>query len=328
MKNALVTGANGFVGSRLCRELCEHGYTVTALHRKDSNLAGLAGLPVKKVVGDVTDRASLEAAADGADVVFHIAALFREAKFPDSVYWEANFEGTRNMLDVAVAKKVDRFIFCSTTGVHGHIYNPPADETAGYAPNDVYQRSKCEAEKLTLSYFREGKIKGAVIRPTMIWGPGDKRIFKLFKGIATRKLPLIGDGKTLFHWVLVDDLVRGFRLAAENPASNGQVYLIGGDRIVTIRETFEAIAAALNRKLLPIRIPAWPLKIIGAVVESICLPFGWEPPIYRRRVDFFTKSRAFSCKKAERELGYHAAQSFEEEVALLVNWYRKAGWLN
>ena len=161
----------------------------------------------------------------------------------------------------------------------------------------------------------------------MIWGPGDQRTLKLFRGVARRKLPIIGTGKTLVHWVNVDDLVRGFRLAAETPQASGKVYIIAGERPVTMQALFETIAKALSVKPFPLKIPAWPIQLIGSFVEAVCVPFGIEPPIYRRRVDFFTKTRAFDCSKAERELGYKPARSFEEEVGFIAGWYQQKGWL-
>lgn len=326
-KKALVTGATGFVGSRLCRELCENGYAVRALHRPTSDLSSLAGLPIEYCVGDVTDRGSLKEALSGVEVVFHVAALFREAKHPDEVYWQVNVEGTRNVFEESIAAGVKRIIHCSTIGVHSHIPNPPAAEDEAYRPADIYQRTKCEGEKLALSYFKDKRIEGAVIRPAMIWGPSDKRTLKLFKGIKEKKLPMIGTGETLTHWVLVDDLVKGFRLAGEQEGQYGEIYIIAGDRPVKLEYVYRTIASKLGVELWPFRIPALPIQVLGSIVEAICVPFGIEPPIYRRRVDFFTKTRAFNCEKARSRLGYQPARTFEEEVDYIAGWYTENGWI-
>lgn len=324
---AIVTGAAGFVGSHLCRELYAQGYQVRALHRPTSNLTSLQDLPIARVTGDVTDRRSLEAAFAGADVVFHIAALYREARFPDSEYFRVNAEGTRNVFEAALTCGVQRVVHCSTIGVHSHIEHPPADEREPYAPTDVYQESKVEGEKIALEYFRRGAIEGAVIRPAMIWGPGDTRFLKLFRGIARRRFPLIGAGTTMTHWILVTDLARAFRLADQVPAPNGEVYIIAGRRPVTLRHTCEQIAAELGTSLLPFSLPVWPIQAAGSVVEALCRPFGIEPPLHRRRADFFIKNRAFDCSKARNHLGFEAAQEFEQEVAQICAWYRSQGWL-
>lgn len=328
MKTALVTGANGFIGTRLCQELVENGIQVRALHRPSSDIRRLQNLPVELKLGDVTNPASLLEAMKGVDTVFHTAALYREARFGNEMYWKVNFEGTKNVLEAAKASSVSYLSYCSTTGVLGSIKNPPADENHSYGPLDVYQESKTEAEKLVLQWFKEGKIKGSVIRPAMVWGPHDTRLFKLFRGVANRSLPIIGDGKTLCHWILVDDLVKAFRLAALTSRSHGQLYIIGGDRPVTIQYTMEKIAECLDVKLLPFKVPAWPIQLAGTVFENLCKPFGIEPILHRRRVDFFVKHRAFDCSKAKEELGFSPTYTFENEVRFVTQWYLDNGWLS
>lgn len=324
---ALVTGATGFLGSNLCKELLEHGYAVRALCRQSSDVSILRNFDVDLVQGDISDIDSLRKAMETCGSVFHIAALFRQAKYPDSVYNTVNVQGTRNVLEAAEEKKIRRIVHCSTVGVHSHIPNPPADENEPFRPGDIYQATKAEGEKLAQEWFRSGRLNGTVIRPAMIWGPGDKRTLKLFKGVAKRRFPMIGTGRTLTHWVMVDDLARGFRLAAESSASLGQTYILAGEKPVTLDHLVTSIAAAFGVKPLPIRIPARPIQIFGDIVETICKPLKVEPPIYRRRVDFFTKTRAFNWDKAKRDLGYQPQRSFEEEVKTIAEWYVRNRWI-
>jgi nucleoside-diphosphate-sugar epimerase len=276
----------------------------------------------------VRDPESLLRAFEGADLVFHIAALFREAKHPDSEYWAVNVEGTRNVLDAAMATGIRKVVHCSTIGVHSHIPDPPADEQEAYRPADTYQVTKCEGEKLALEYFRGGRIPGCVIRPAMVWGPGDSRLRKLFRGIQRRRLPIIGSGKTLLHCVDVRDVARAMRLAAERDDNTGEIYIIAGATPIRLDRLFQFIASQLDTALLPFRIPAGPLAILGDVVEAVCKPFGIEPPIYRRRVGFFTKTRCFDVSKAMTELGYRPAGSMEDEVRDIIRSYRELGWLD
>ncbi len=317
-KKVLVTGAPGFVGSHLCKELVENGYEVHALHRKTSNLENIKDLNIKLCEGDITDIDSISKYFNGIDIVFHIAALFREAKHTDETYKLVNIEGVRNVFEAAIEAKVPRIIHCSTVGVHSHIPNPPADENEEFRPGDIYQETKCEGEKLALKYFKSGKIRGAIIRPAMIWGPGDSRMKKLFYGIAKNKLPLIGNGKTLVHWVLVSDLARAFRLAGEKEEINEEIFIIAGRDSVPMLKLFKTIGEAYGKKAPFLKIPALPIQLLGTIVETICIPIGIEPPIYRRRVDFFTKTRCFNSSKAEKLLGYLPSNSFEKEVELIA----------
>lgn len=288
----------------------------------------LDGLGVTGRQGDVKDPASLLPAFEGAEVVFHVAALFREAKHPESEYWAVNVEGTRNVLDAAISRGVRKVVHCSTIGVHSHIPDPPADESEAYRPADTYQVTKCEGEKVALEYFSSGLVTGCVIRPAMIWGPGDSRLRKLFRGIQQRRLPIIGSGKTLLHWVDVRDVARGMRLAAEKDGNSGEVYILAGAAPVRLDRLFGLIASQLGTSVLPVRVPAAPLALLGDAVEALCKPFGVEPPIYRRRVGFFTKTRSFDWSKARADLGYEPAGSLEDEIRDIIQSYRELGWLD
>ncbi len=324
---AAVTGATGFLGTVLCRKLLEDGRRVRAIYRNPQKLDALKGLDVETVQADVRDLEAIRGALGGVNTLYHVAALFREQGVPDSAFWDINVEGTRNVLTAAKSEGVRRLVHCSTVGVHSHIESPPADENEPYRPGDIYQETKCEGEKLALEWFRDGRIDGCVVRPAMIWGPGDNRTLKLYRGIARRRMPVIGTGKTQLHWVLVDDVARGLILAGDSEKSTGQTYIIAGQAPVNISELFKMIAAHVGAKPIGFKVPAWPVQMVGEVVERICRPLGIEPPIYRRRVDFFTKTRAFDWSKARDELGYQPGQSLDEEVRLIVDSYKDLGWL-
>lgn len=325
-----MTGGTGFVGGHLVNRLLEMGAATRVLVRKSADaqkVAELKSAGAEIVVGDVANRDSVFAAVEGCEYVFHIAALFRQAKFPDEVYYQVNVEGTRNVLDAAEQFAVKRVVHCSTVGVHSHIPSPPAAEDEEYRPGDIYQVTKCEGEKLALERFRSGSLDGVVVRPAMIWGEGDRRMLKLFRGVAQRRFPVIGSGKTLTHWVYVHDLVDGMLLAGEKPAARGQIYIFAGERPASISELVETVAEHAGVKPLPFKVPAVPVQLLGSAMEVVCKPFGVEPPIYRRRVDFFTKDRSFDTSKARTELGYAPRNDFHTEVGNIYSWYRDQNWI-
>lgn len=323
----LVTGGTGFVGSNLVSHLLKKGFHVNALVRSISNSDHLKKTGAEIFIGDITDKESIRKAMDGVETVFHIAALFRQAGFKDSVYRDVNVIGTKNMLEVSLEKGVRRFIHCSTVGVLSHISNPPADETYPYNPGDIYQETKAEGEKLALEFFRDKGLPGAVVRPAMIYGPGDTRLLKLFKMIAHRKFVMLGDGKTLAHFIYIDDLIKGFELCAENSNAIGQVYIIAGEGPLTLNDVVITIAESLNVKPPKLHLPVSPFLILGSVCESICKPLGIEPPIYRRRVDFFTKDRSFNTSKAKKELGFHPEVDMATGIKRTSEWYRMNKYL-
>lgn len=327
MANVLVTGATGFAGSHLTERLVSEGQDVRILVRPgtDVDRPDLRGAEV--VRGDVTDEGSVRKAVAGVDTVYHIAALFRKAKFPDSAYWATNYDGTMNLVRASMDAGVRRFVHCSTVGVLGHIEHPPANENAPYGPGDVYQCSKCEAEQAVLRLHGEQGFPVAVVRPAGIYGPGDIRWLKLFKSIAKRRFAMVGSGKTLIHWIYVSDLVDAFRLAAESPNALGQVYIAAGERYVSLNELASTIAHGLGVSPPKLHIPFKPVYAASAVCEDVCRRFGIEPPLFRRRVEFFVKDRAFDITKAKRELGYAPKVDLAEGVDRTIAWYREQGLL-
>jgi len=324
---SLVTGASGFVGSALVDYLCRLGRPVRAMVRNPAAVSPLQARGIPVVLADLRDYQSLLNAVQGVDAVYHIAALFRQAGLPAHEFYEVNAEGTRRLLDAALAAGVRRVVHCSTVGVLGHISNPPADETTPYNPGDVYQHSKMEGEKIALQYFRSGKIPGVVIRPAMIYGPGDRRTLKLFRMIARRRFFYVGSGELEVHFVDVRDLVRAFVMAMDHQEISGQVYIIAGERALPLREMVEIIARELGVPPPRWHLPVRPMQWLGSICEAVCTPLRIQPPIFRRRVDFFTKRRSFDISKAKRELGYQPARSLEQEVAEIIAWYRQHGWL-
>ena len=323
----LVTGGTGFAGSHLVSRLVKKGELVRVLVRKNSNIGCLKKLDVELCIGDVIDKNSIKAAIKEIDVVYHIAALFRQARFPDRVYWQVNVQGTQNMLEAGYEEGVKRFVHCSTIGVLGHIANPPADETYPYNPGDVYQRSKCEGEKIALKFFRDKKFPVVVVRPTAIYGPGDMRLCKLFKYVSSGRMIILGDGNSFYHLVYVEDLVAGFELCAQKERAIGQVYILGGDKYLALNELTDLIASVLGVSLLKIHLPVLPVKALSILCEKVCVPLRIEPPLYRRRIDFFSKSRAFNISKAKKELGYKPEFDLETGLRLSGEWYREKGLL-
>jgi dihydroflavonol-4-reductase len=324
LRPVLVTGGTGFTGGYLVRALAATGIPVRLIVRSAAKARQL--LPDVEIwEADLRDAAAVSRAARDVGTIYHLAAAYREASHREDGYRQINVEATRNLLDAAVAHGVERFVHCSTVGVLGHVANPPADETTPYAPGDPYQRTKCEAELLALSYGRERGVPLTVARPTAIYGPGDKRLLKMFRMIANGTFVMLGHGDIYYHMVFVDDLVRGLTLLGSHPAALGEVFILGGDQYYRLDAIAGMVAEQLGVRQRRWRLPAWPIQIAGSLCEKICVPFGIEPPIYRRRVDFFTKSRAFSIEKARRLLGYHPQVSLEAGLRRTLDWGIRAG---
>lgn len=325
----LVTGATGFTGGHLARHLRGEGNDVAALVRPSSvtKAQALAADGIEILEGDLTDAAAVRRACAGAEVVYHIAATYREAGQSDTAYTRVNVDGTRNVLEGALAEKARRVVHCSTGGVHGHIQHPPANENAPLAPGDVYQRTKLQAEQLASRFGRERNLDVVVIRPIGIYGPGDLRFLKMFRGLARRRFPMLGSGTVFYHLTYIDDLVRGFELAGTVPAAAGRTYILAGPRYTTLKELVDMVAKELRVQPPKIHLPVWPVWLAGALCEAVCVPLRIEPPLYRRRVDFYSKSRAFDTARARQELGYNPTVDLETGIRLTAEWYRSQGLL-
>ena len=257
----------------------------------------------------------------------HIAAVYRTAGHKESYYRDVNVGGTLRLLEAATREGVKRFVHTSTVGVHGHVDRPPADEDSPLAPGDVYQATKAEAEQAALAFHEKRGLPVAVVRPGAIYGPGETRLLKLFRAIARGRYAIVGRAESFYHPVYIDDLVAGFLLALDHPRAVGEAFIIAGPRYVSQAELASVIARHTGGRVLPFRIPAAPIQWAGEICERLCVPLGLEPPLHRRRVDFWTKSRAFSIAKARRILGFEPQVDLEEGVARTVAAYREAGWL-
>jgi nucleoside-diphosphate-sugar epimerase len=323
----LVTGANGFTGSHLARLLRGAGHHVRALTRASSDVTLLDGVDVERFEGDLTSGPKLREAVAGVERIFHIAAVYREARLSDDYYRQVNVDGTRLLAEAAIAEGGVPFLYCSTCGVHGEVA-PPADESAPYNPGDIYQQTKVEAERVVLGLHRDRGLPVVVLRPVGIYGPGDRRFLKLFRGVARRKFPMIGRGDVLYHLTHVEDVARGFIRAADMGAGvNGEAFILAGARYTTIRELVELIARKAGVRPPWLRLPAAPMYAAAAICEDVCRPLGIEPPLYRRRLDFFLKDRAFDIDKARTILGWEPTVELDIGIAETLEWYRAAGWI-
>ena len=324
----LVTGATGFTGGHLARALAGRGYDVRALVRDEARARDLAGAGVALVPGDLADVGSWPDALEGAEVVYNIAALYRQAALTESTYRRVNALAVGDLvLEAARAAGVRRVVHCSTVGVHGDIQHPPADEDAPLRPGDVYQATKVEGERLAREAAARTGVELTIARPSGIYGPGDRRLLKLFRGVARRRFVILGDGRIFYHLTYIDDLVEGFRLCGEVPAAAGRTYILAGGDVSTLNELVGLVAEGAGVPPPRVHLPVWPFWVAGAACEAICRPLGIEPPIYRRRVDFFTKSRAFRIDRARRELGFAPAVDLREGIRRTLAWYKERGWI-
>ena len=287
----------------------------------------LARAGVALTLGDVRDPAALAAATADVDVVYHIAAIYRQAGLPDATYRAVNATAVQQIIEAAARGGVKRVVHCSTVGVHGDVEHPPANEDAPLRPGDIYQITKLEGERLAVEAAARLGIEVTIARPTGIYGPGDRRLLRLFRGVARRRWVTLGSGEIYYHLTFIDDLVEGFHLCGTQPAAANRTYILAGGEVTTLNALVGLVAEGAGVPVPARHLPVWPFRAAGAACEAVCAPLGLEPPIHRRRVDFFTKSRAFDITRARTEIGFAPRVGLREGIRRTLDWYRNEGWL-
>ena len=324
----VVTGGTGFTGCHLTRRMLDRGYDVTVV----DNQKGLfddefKARGAKILYGSVTDEKILDEALEGAEVVHHLAAAFRKVNMANKVYSEVNQGGMRKLLETARKKGVRKVVYCSTQGVHGNIENPPGDENSPIKPEDYYQFSKHQGELVAQEFIKEG-MDITILRPTALYGPGDPgRFLMMYKLVQKGRFPFFGDGKVFYHPVYVENFVDAHELAAEKPAAKGQTYIIADDKYYYIRDIVAMISEVMDMPCKFVHLPFWPMYCAAAVVEFLYKPLPWDPPIFRRRADWYRQNRAFKIDKARRELGYEPKVALREGLKITGDWYLEHGYL-
>ena len=323
----LVTGGTGFTGSHLVRRLLDRGDTVRVLDCNPGLFFGdLQTLGADITIGSVTDKTAVDRVMSGVEQAYHVAAVFRQINLPDRVYEEVNVDGTRVVAEAALRHGVGSFVYCSTQGVHGDIKSPPGNEESPIRPEDYYQQTKYEGEQAVAELVARG-LPATTLRPMAIYGPGDPaRFLHLFRRVKAGRFLMFGDGETLYHLLYIDNLVDAFELAAATPGT-GEVYLIGDAHYYSLNHLVEAVGTSTGQEVRIVHLPFRPLWTAAVVCETVCKPLGVEPPLFRRRADWFRQNRAFSIDKARRGLGYDPKVDLPTGLIRTAKWYREYGYL-
>ena len=250
-----------------------------------------------------------------------------EAGRPAVEYRAVNALAVGTLVELAKAAGARRVVHCSTVGVHGDIEHPPANEDAPLRPGDIYQDTKLEGEQIGRDRAAKVGIELVIARPSGIYGPYDRRLFKVFGAIARRRFVMLGSGRNFYHVTYIDDLCEGFLLCGSVPAAANRTYILAGGELTTLRQLVDATAEVAEVSPPHAWLPVWPVWLAGAACEAVCAPFGLSPPIYRRRVDFFRKSRAFDIGRARVELGFAPRIAVREGISRTLAWYRAQKWI-
>lgn len=316
----LVTGATGFLGGALTASLVSRGYRVSALSRRTWGLEALERLGVEVVRGDLSDGASLERAASGVRVVFHVAGRVSDWG-PREEFLRANAEGTQNVVAACQRAGVSRLVHLSSLTVlalprDGRVISE-STQTAPPAAGDFYTESKQAGEIAVREAHGSHGLSTTVVRPGAIWGPGDPNVVpRIVRLLRRGAMPYVDGGRNLLGLSYVDNLVLGLVLAAETEAAAGQIYHVTDGEEITAREAIDAIADALGVARPRVSLPRWAVLGAAALVEATAtvLRLRRPPPLTRYGVRFVSCHARYDLGKARRELGYEPVVSFREGV--------------
>jgi dihydroflavonol-4-reductase len=328
----LLTGGTGFVGSAVLRRLLRAGHSVRALVRPNSDRRNLAGLPVEIFQGDLTDQSSLDRALAGCSTLFHVAADYRLWVPNSRSLYEANVNGTRNIMFAAARAGVTRIVYTSSVATLGLMADgSPAHEDTPVRLADMighYKRSKFLAEAEVQRMAREEGLPVVIVNPSTPIGPRDIKptpTGRIIVDALSGRMPAYVD--TGLNVVHVDDVATGHLLALEH-GKTGERYVLGGANM-TLREILTCLAAIAGRKPPRICLPH------NLVYPLACLSEAWawtagrkkEPRVTLVGVRLARKKMFFSAEKARRLLGFEP-RPVEEALRDAVDWFRRHGYLS
>ena len=324
----LVTGATGFLGSALTTELVKQKQTVRILARDEQKARAQFGDAVMIMRGEITDVEQVQRAVDGATTIYHLVGRLYHPNMPAESYHSTHVEGTRILLDACKGQKqLQRIVHCSTTGVYGVTGKTPAAEDAPFAPTNPYEATKLQGELLALKAYKEDGLPVSVVRPGLVYGPGDLHLHGLFSSIKKGVFRVIDGGKALLHPLYIDDMTKAFLLCAGRPEAIGKSYNIAGAHPVTIRELSTAIAHSMDRELPKGSIPFWLANLASDIFSVIPGIKRENAPLTRSRVQFLTHSRVYDISRAKTELDFDPRIGLEAGMNNTTEWYHKHGYL-
>jgi len=322
----LVTGASGFVGSAVVRQLLARGERVRVLVRPASDRRNVSGLAVEIVEGDLRRASTLAAACAGCSALYHVAADYRLWTRDPRELYASNVEGTRNLMRAALGAGIPRIVYTSSVATLGlHADGSPATEDSPVGLGNMighYKRSKFLAERAVDELVAQEGLPAVIVNPSTPIGPHDVKptpTGRMIRDAAAGRIPAYVDtGLNLVH---VEDVARGHLLAFEH-GKIGRRYILGGEDMA-LRDILAAIARHTGRRPPRIRLPRPALYPVAMVAEAWAwVTHGNEPQVTLDGLRMSRKKMFFDSARARRELGYTTRPALEA-IEDAVDWFRR-----
>ncbi|MDK2744672.1 MAG: NAD-dependent epimerase/dehydratase family protein [Nitrospira sp. BO4] len=326
MTKVLVTGASGFLGSSVVKELCRSGYQVRALlHDATKSISFLPG--VETVVADVRDSQRVREITDGCGAIVHLAAKVHaldDAGFEQD-YEAVNIKGTKHILDAAVEAGVRRIVFASSVKVFGEETSGCIDETRTPDPQTAYGRSKWQAEQLVSDYGARHDLTAVSLRLPMVYGPTNKgNLFQMIQAIDRGRFPALPRLPAVRSLLHVGNFVQAVLLCLQAPSIGRAAYIVADAEPYCVTDLYDWLRTGLGKAPPRWRVPLWVLKggaRCGDLLKGIS---GRHTPLTTERLAKLIGCAWFNSTAITRELGYKATHSFKEAVPELIAFYRGA----
>lgn len=324
---ALITGANGFVGSHLADRLAELGYDLSFLLRTTSNLDNIEHLQYRSLFGDLLTPASLEEAVADVDYIFHPAGLVKARSAEE--FHRINAGGTENLLTALVRNNsnIKRFVFISSQAAAGPCRDRvPKTESDPATPVSDYGRSKLAAEKVVQRF--SDKVPATIIRPPAIFGPRDTDVLQFFQAVRAGFLLKFGRRESFVSLAHVSDVVEGALLAATNESAVGETFFINSEDDLSQWQVQLMMAEVMKVDVKPLLLPLPILRMAGSVIAAVDRMLGHIPDFSRdKAIELSYRYWLSSSEKARDRLGLVPRASLAEHLKQTYEWYREHRWL-
>ncbi len=321
---AFVTGGTGFVGSHLVDYLLSRDdTTVNCLIRSEHKW--LENKNVSPFYGGLHDIDALNKGMEGADVVFHIAAIVKASN--KAAFMRTNVDGTENILRIAQKQGVKKVVILSSLAATGPSFSRPVSEDDPLMPVSMYGESKKAMEEM-IHQTAKSDDSITILRPPAIYGEREDQIFGVFQAASKGVFPIIGDGvSTRISLVHVDDVIQGLILAEKQQSKGVNTYFISSEEFYTWKEIKNTTADVLGKKVFALKVPAGLVKKISAIIETGASVFGRYPVINREKAAELVLQWTCSVDKAKRELGYKQSVSLHDGIQKTISWYKTHNWI-
>ncbi len=313
VRGAAITGAAGFVGTHLVRGFDARGVPVLPLVHSVDERSPAGARSLAEAIADPRILA-------GSDVLVHAAAVRHRYGVGVAQYRDSNVDLVERTMRACAEAGVRRVVLVSSVGVYGFPARLPVTEEYPYAPRTLYSATKVEAEMRARRFAAERPIELTIVRPTIVYGPGDKSgmLDKMEAMIRKSHYRIVGSGDNVLHHMHIDDLVEGVWLAAGRTEAAGDHFILAGPETTTLAKLSELVARAIGRRLPERHIPTSLARAIATVVDVAAdrgvLFATREPPVNHEKLDVMTLPIAFDITKARQRLGFTPSVGYEEGV--------------